>query len=186
MGPVLALEEWLSLDENDDGELVNGRLVEEEVPDAVHELGVSWLIAVLRAWLGGNGFVFGSELKLVVAAKTGRKADVVVLLPGTRPPPRRGGLVEPPDIVVEFVSPSPRDERRDRVQKMAEYAHFGVGYYWLVDPALGTFEIFEKSPAGYTQVVAVTEGTIDPVPGCAGLVLDVDALWSELARLSAD
>ena len=69
---------------------------------------------------------------------------------------------------------------------MAEYARFGVGYYWLVDPALGTFEIFKKSPAGYTQVVAVTEGTIDAVPGCAGLVLDVDALWSELARLRAD
>lgn len=182
-GRALSVEEWLSLDKDGDGELVNGRLAEEEVPDAVHELAVSWLIRVLGAWLQGKGFVFGSDLKLLVAENTGRKPDVVVLLPGTPAPPRRGPLVDPPDILVELVSPSPRDERRDRVEKMSEYAKFGVRYYWLVDPALGAFEIFELAPTGYTRVVAATQGRIESVPGCAGLVLDVDALWTELARL---
>lgn len=185
-GRVLSVEQWLSLAEDEDGELVNGRFEEEEVPDAVHELAVSWLIRVLGTWLAGEGFVFGSELKLLVAEKTGRKPDVVVLLPGSPAPPRRGPLVEPPDIIVELVSPSPRDERRDRVQKMSEYARFGVRYYWLVDPALGTFEIFERAPAGYTQIVAVTGGRIEAVPGCKGLAIDVDALWRELARLRED
>jgi Uma2 family endonuclease len=148
------------------------------------------LVGVLRTWLSGKGFVFGSDLKILVAQRRGRKLDLVVPLPGTAAPPRRGPLdepldilVEPLDILVELVSPSPRDERRDRVQKMSEYARFGVRCYWLVDPALGTFEIFERTPAGYTQVVAVTGGRIDPVPGCSGLSIDVDALWSELARL---
>ena len=125
-GTRSSVEDWLALDEDQSGELVDFHLVEEEVPDAVHELGVSWLIAILRGWLVGCGFVFGSELKVMVSAATGRKPDVVVLLPGTPAPPRRGPLVTPPDILVEFVSPSPRDERRDRVEKMAEYARFGV------------------------------------------------------------
>jgi hypothetical protein len=30
----------------------------------------------------------------------------------------------------------------------------------------------------------VTSGRIDPVPGCAGLAVDVDALWAELERLA--
>lgn len=180
----LSIEEWLALGEERCGELVNGVLEDEEVPDPVHELAVSWLIGVMRTWLGGQGFVFGSELKLLVGARSGRKPDVTVVLPGSAKPPRRGPLTSPPDVVVEVVTPSPRDERRDRVEKMADYASFGVPYYWLIDPALGTFEIFERTHVGYAQAVAVTSGRIAKVPGCIGLELDVDALWTELGRLS--
>jgi hypothetical protein len=50
---ALSTDEWLSLDEDAQGELVDGWLVEEEVPDFTHELTISWLIRVLGAWLGG-------------------------------------------------------------------------------------------------------------------------------------
>jgi Uma2 family endonuclease len=184
---VATLEQWLELPEDAEGEWVDGRLEEEEVPDAVHELAVSWLIRVLGAWLGSQGFVFGSELKVLTAANRGRKPDLVVLLPGSAAPPRRGPLRVPPDLMVEVITPSPRDERRDRVEKMGEYAAFGVRYYWLVDPALGSFEIFERTSAGnYQKLAGVVAGRIDPVPGCPGLVLDVDALWAELQRLGDD
>jgi Uma2 family endonuclease len=181
---VLSLDEWLALDEDEAGEFVNGVLVEEEVPDFTHELTVSWLIRVVGAWLAGRGFVVGSELKISTSANHGRKPDLAIILPGSQAPPRTGALRQPPDILVEVVTATPRDERRDRVEKMAEYALFGVPYYWLVDPTLGAFEIFERTPAGhYQKLVGVTSGVIDPVPGCVGLVVDVDALWAELARL---
>lgn len=183
----LSAEEWSSLDEDEEGELVAGVLEPEEMPDAVHELAVSFLIRTLGTWLGATGFVLGSEVKLLLAPRTGRKPDMSVFLPGTQPPPRRGLIRHPPDLVVEVISPSPRDERRDRVEKMAEYAAFGVAYYWLVDPALGTFEIFERNAIGqYVKVVGATSGVVEPVPGCRGLVLDVDALWAELSRLGAE
>lgn len=181
----ISVEDWIQLAEDETGEVVGGFLEEEEVPDAVHELAVSWLIQVLRVWLGGRGFVLGSELKLVTSDRTGRKADLAVYFPGTAAPPRRGAIRHPPDLLVEVVTPTPRDERRDRVEKMTEYAAFGVRYYWLVDPSLGTFEMFERGDDGkYTQLVGVTGGRIDPVPGCPGLAIDVDALWAELARLA--
>jgi hypothetical protein len=44
---ALTLAEWGALDEDEPGELVDGVLVEEEVPDYVHELVVAWLIGVL-------------------------------------------------------------------------------------------------------------------------------------------
>lgn len=154
------------------------------MPDAVHELAVTWLIALLRTWLGTRGFVFGSEVKLALSPETGRKADVSVYLSDRPAPPRRGPLKAPPNVLIEVVTPTPRDERRDRVEKMAEYAAFGVRWYWIVDPALGSFEIFSlESDGRYKNAATATSGAIDPVPGCDGLRIDVDALWSELARL---
>lgn len=68
---------------------------------------------------------------------------------------------------------------------MAEYAQFGVAFYWIVDPALGSFEMFSLEPDGkYKRLVGMTSGVLDPVPGRSGLSLDVGALWSELARLA--
>jgi Uma2 family endonuclease len=184
-GREMSVKEWLDLPEDSDGELVGGRLVEEEVPDALHESAVVWLITVLKTWLGPNGFVLGSELKTLTRERTGRKPDLTVFLAGRPAPPRRGPIRTPADILVEVVSPSARDERRDRVEKMAEYAAFGVRYYWLLDPALGSFEIFERNTEGnYVKVVGATDGRVDPVPGCPGLVVDLDALWSDLARLA--
>ena len=184
----LSLEAWIRLPEDIEGELVDGRLTEEEAPDPIHGLAVSWLIALLRSWLAGKGgFVFDSDVKVVVSEAGGRKPDVSVYLPGRRPPPRRGALRDPPDIAVEVISASPRDERRDRVDKMTDYAGAAIRYYWLLDPALGSFEVFELEAAGrYARALAATEGCIDAVPGCEGLILDLDALWAELARLSPE
>lgn len=185
-GRELTFEEWLALGEDEGGELVDGHLEEEEMPDAVHEMAVTWLAMVLRVWLGSRGYVLGSDSKYGVAPRKGRKPDLSVFLPGRDPPPRRGRL-SAPDIAVELITPTARDERRDRVEKRLEYAAFGVRWYWLVDPALGTFEILELTDNGeYRFAVTATAGVIENVPGCEGLRIDVDALWADLARLGPE
>jgi Uma2 family endonuclease len=186
----MSIQEWAALPEDTPGELVDGYLTEEEVPDPLHGLAVTWLIAAFRSWLGaGRGFVFDPEVKFAVSGTRGRRPDISVYFPNRPAPPRRGAIDDPPDIMVEVVSPSPRDERRDRVEKMEEYAAFGVTFYWLLDPALGSLEIFELqravTPAHYARVLARVEGAVDRIPGCDGLVIDLDELWAELRRLNA-
>jgi Uma2 family endonuclease len=184
LGRAISFEEWAAMGEDEPGELVDGRLEEEEVPDLIHELVVAWLVRTLGNWLGRNGFVFGSEGKYAVRSDRGRKPDVAVYLPSeTRRPPARGIVRVPPDIVVEVVSSTPRDERRDRIEKMDEYATFGVSWYWIVDPGLQSLEIFELTDGRYARAAHATEGRMGVVPGCAGLQLDLDEIWSEIRRL---
>lgn len=180
---TMTLEEWADLEEDAEGELVDGILVEEEVPSFLHEVVVAWLVHALLNWLGDKGWVASSEAKFAVRPRRGRKPDVSVYLAGRRPPAH--GLVRvPPDIVVEVISPSTRDERRDRIDKYDDYAAFGVRWYWLLDPAFRILEIYELGPDGrYARACAAADAPVDPVPGCAGLVLDMPALWGRLDRL---
>lgn len=181
----MTLEEWAALDEDEEGELVDGHLEEEEMPSWAHELVVSWLIRVVGAWIvPRGGFVFGSETKLGISAKRGRKPDVVVFFPGTPLPSRSSSMTrKPPDIVVEVVTPRPRDGRRDRVEKKPDYASFGVRQYWIVDPELRTFEVLARGDDGrFVELLAESTGS-HAVGGCEGLTIDLDALWAEVDRL---
>jgi Uma2 family endonuclease len=185
LGRLMTFEEWAAMDEDEPGELVDGRLEEEEGPDLIHELVVSWLIYVFRTWLGQKGFVFSSDGKYAVRSDRGRKPDLTVYLNReARRPPARGLVRVPPDIIVEVVSPSPRDERRDRIEKMDEYASFGATWYWIVDPSLQSLEIFELTGGRYARAARATEGRLDEVPGCPGLQLDLDEIWGEIAQLN--
>jgi Uma2 family endonuclease len=179
----MSLDEWARLPEDEPGELVDGLLVEEEEADWDHEDVVAWLMLLLGAWvMARGGRVYGSDGKYAVHPGRGRKADVSAFLPGTPLPPRHGPSTTPPDILVEVISSSTRDVKRDRIEKPEDYAGFGVRFYWLIDPDDRTLEIFELQPGGrYLRVVAAAEGTID-VPGCDGLRLDLDALWAYVDR----
>jgi Uma2 family endonuclease len=178
--------EWALMPDDEPGELVGGRLVEEEVASGVHELVAGWFGRTIGNWVDPlGGFVFGSELKFAVKADGGRKADVTVFFPGTKLPPPVGIVEVSPDIAIEVVSPSLKDVRRDRVEKMDEYAAFGVRWYWIVDPQLRTLEIYERRADGrYVQVLEAKAGVVEKVPGCEGLALDLSGLWSRLDRLT--
>lgn len=173
------------MDEDEPGELVDGRLEEEEVPGAVHEIVVMWLGRLLGNWLGQRGWLLGSEAKYAVRRDRGRKPDLAVYL-GNRKLSREGIINVPPDIAVEVVSPTPRDERRDRIEKMGEYASFGIRFYWIIDPMLQSLEIFELVEGRYARAASATEGTIHDIPGCADLTIDLNELWTRLAELESE
>ncbi|KYF66442.1 Uma2 family endonuclease [Sorangium cellulosum] len=185
----ITLEAWADLDEDEAGELVGGRIEEEEVPSVLHEAVVAWLMRVLGVWAAPRGGrVFGSELKLGMRAQErGRKPDVSMYLPGAQLPARASPMAtRPPSAVIEVISPRPRDARRDRIEKLGEYARFGVRYYWILDPQVRGLEIFELGQDGrYAVALSASEGG-HVVPGCEGLTLDLDALWRELDELPED
>ncbi len=171
------------MDEDEPGELVDGLLVEEEMPSWMHGVVVGWLLRGLGGWAvlrGGMGTPYG---KFLLRKGRGRKPDVALVLPPAPMPPRRGAVRRPPDAMIEVVSFTPNDHRRDRLDKADEYAAFGVRWCWLLDPEARTLEIWHLERGRYVRELGVNGGRIARVPGCPGLALDLDSLWAEIERL---
>lgn len=70
------------------------------------------------------------------------------------------------------------------MEKKAEYAAFGVAWYWLLDPQLRSLEILELDSQGrYIHALGASTGKLEQIPGCEGLTLDLDALWAAVDSL---
>src|SRR5437773_922958 len=102
---TVTVDDWAVLPEDVRSELVQGALIEEEMPSFVHEILVAWLTEVLRVWGRTRRVrVVGSGLKFGLDQITGRIPDLSVFLPEARRPPAAGVVRTPPSIAIEVVS----------------------------------------------------------------------------------
>ena len=145
-------DDFLALDDEDRRELVDGELVEIEMPSYVHERIVALLVGFLHAWVmaaEGRGVVVGSGYKVRVDDQRGAMPDVQHFRADNLPRGQGKGLTRGrPDLAVEVVSPS--SVRFDRVRKLAWYAVIAVPEYWVVDAEHRTLERLVLASARYT------------------------------------
>jgi len=148
-----ALDDW---DENYRYELVNGVLV--VVPPAGagerspnDELG--YLLRSYKESSAGESVLDETMFEqTIVCGGNRRRADRAIWTGlGRAPDPLR----DTPTIVVEFVSKSRRDRRRDYEVKRGEYLDAGVREYWVIDRYARTMTAFR--PGGEKIVIAESE-----------------------------
>ncbi|HEV3203780.1 MAG TPA: Uma2 family endonuclease [Gemmataceae bacterium] len=136
-GISLAPEEFDAVEECDENyfyELINGVLVVTPPPleserDPNEELG-HWLRTYREQH--PQGLILDKTLpeQIVATRNNRRRADRVIWVGlGRVPDPE----IDPPSIVVEFVSAAKRDWQRDFVEKKGEYMQIRVSEYWIVD-----------------------------------------------------
>lgn len=179
-------EDWLALP--DDGqryELLNGELVEMAPPTANHAL----LVSTLDRWLGrADAAGYG----------TGMVGPVAVLLDATM---RRENAPEPdvffvrrgheyiitadavegvPDLVIEILSPSNRQDDVPGGEKWDVYRRFGVPSYWTVDLKARIVTQYEQRSGQLVEVARL--GTGDELRSSLfpGITLPVDDLFRNL------
>ena len=172
-------DDFVALDEDDLRELIDGELVEVEVPTARHEDIVALLAYFLTAWAeaGHGGRARGSGYKVRVSERRGVMPDLQFYRRGNDAArDQDAGLVRgQPDLVVEIVSPSSR--RYDRVTKLRWYAQLGVPEYWLVDPETQTLERLVLREGVYVIATALADGEVFRPESFEGLELPLAKLW---------
>ncbi|MDP1822432.1 MAG: Uma2 family endonuclease [Archangium sp.] len=176
--PAVTWKDFLALPDDDRRELIEGRLVEIDVPTQLHEHIVAMLIYWLMAWRksGGGGRVLASGYKVRIGDDYGFMPDVQYFKPG-RVVPEQGLTEGGPDLVVEVMSPS--SGRYDRVEKLNGYASIGTAEYWLIDPEQRTLSRYVLAATRRFVLEDALEGTAIFKPSTfAGLAIVLSELWS--------
>jgi Uma2 family endonuclease len=151
--------DFIRADEEDTRELVNGQLVEGEVPTKKHEWIVATLIYLLTAWARPRnaGMVLASGYKIRIDDQHGVMPDLVFIKSGRGHLAGEQGMEKgPPDLVVEVISPGSR--RHDSIRKLRWYAQIGVPEYWLIDAEEDSLERLVLEPNGHYMIAETFEG----------------------------
>ena len=172
-------DDFVALEEDDLRELIDGELVEVEVPTGRHEDIVIQLGYYLTAWAnaGHGGRARGSGYKVRISDRRGVMPDLQFYRAGNDAVREQDqGLVSGhPDLVVEVVSPS--SQRFDRVKKLQWYAGLGVPEYWLIDPRERTLECLVLLQGHYSIAATHTDDETFRPASFEGLRIPLAKLW---------
>lgn len=123
-------------------EVIAGELFVAPAPGLTHQAVVTDLVTLLNSFVRTHelGRVFSGPVDVLFAEGDYLEPDIVFVGAGREGLLTERGIEGPPDLVVEVVSPS--TESRDRGIKLDRYRRYGVGEYWVVDPAAGSIEVW--------------------------------------------
>jgi len=143
--------EYLALNTNQMVEFSHGFVEFLPMPTLTHQLVAYLLHQLLEAFVAANGLgtVVGAPYKVRLWEGKYREPDVLFMRAD-----HRSRLTEQfsegADLVMEVVSGSDDDRRRDLQKKREEYALAGIPEYWIVDPELGQITVLTLDGTSYS------------------------------------
>jgi Uma2 family endonuclease len=177
--PRATWQDFVSLHEDDLRELIDGELLEIDVPSMRHEWVVSKLVILLGGWAEARdaGTVLGSGYKVRIDPRRGVMPDVQFVRRGREEILDHAGIERgAPDLVVEVVSAT--SARYDRVDKLGWYAAIRVAEYWIVDPDARTLERLVRGDDGrYVIAASLRDDEVFRPDSFPGLAIPLADLW---------
>jgi Uma2 family endonuclease len=127
-------------------ELLGGELYLSPAPSPTHQFVVGELFVLLRMYGHTNGGIaFLSPIDVVFSQVDATQPDVVYLAPDRLAMIGKKGIMGPPSLIVEVLSPGSSDV--DPGRKLEVYARHGAPEYWIVDPIARTIRAY-ADPSG--------------------------------------
>lgn len=171
--------DYLRLPDNTRIELSNGRLEFLPMPSLSHQLIIAFVYEALVAYLAKsfpNAMVLFASVPVRLKPNQMREPDVLVVLAG-RTSQRFDEFVEHPDLVVEVLSPSNREN--DLVEKRSEYAEAGIPEYWIVDPQAKHITVLVLKRGKYVEHGQYGRAVKATSVLLKGFEVDVSTVWQK-------
>jgi Uma2 family endonuclease len=177
---TVTYDEWLRMPEVSDEieEVVNGEVRLMPPPKWKHSLIVQYIYDTLRAQLDPrHALVVASAFGLVISKQplTTRVSDLAVFDLATIIE-QDGYIHSAPQLIVEVLSPANR--RREREEKLADYARLGVAEVWVVAPEGQTVEVLRLEEGRLRRSAIPAEGMLTPAR-FANVQIDIARIWPD-------
>jgi len=161
---TVTYEEWLRMPEVQDAieEVVNGEIRIMAEPKWNHSEIVDNLASAIRPQLNPREVkVKVSSFNLIIrrVPLTVRVPDLAIFQASTIVE-RDGQIHSPPQLAVEVRSPS--NTRRERAEKLADYASLGVPEVWAFSPEDRTVEVLYLENGQFRRHALLTDGVLRP------------------------
>lgn len=172
-------QEYLAIDAGRQIEFDRGCVEVLDLPTKEHQRLVRFLFLLIESFASAHslGEVFFAPIPVRLWDQKYREPDLVFIQQGRG---NAGRYPDGADLVVEVLSESPSDRKRDLETKVDEYALAGIQEYWIVDPALSTVMFLFLVQSKYA-VKSFGVGELATSKVLSGISLDVTALF-ESAR----
>lgn len=154
------VDDFLQLEESNlPCELINGELFMSPAPNLTHQVVLSNLNDVIKAYARKTeGIAMFSPVDVYLDNKNVFQPDLLYVKKENLSILTERGLNGAPDLAVEIISPS--NSFKDRNQKRKLYQKFGVKEYWIVDPGNRTIEIYDFSTDETPVLYLAEEGIV--------------------------
>lgn len=144
--------EYLALDTNRLIEFSDGTLEFLSMPKPNHQFILFFLIQLMNDFVKTRnlGYVLPASLRVRLRSGKYREPDIVFV--STENAHRFvEDYCDGADLVVEIVSDSYEDRKRDHVKKKREYAEADIAEYWIVDPRDEEITVFTLLGEQYVE-----------------------------------
>ena len=161
---TVSYEEWLRMPEVTDAieEVVNGEIRIMPPAKWKHAFIVARLDGALKSQLDDKRvLVVTGSFGLIIrkAPLTSRIPDLAVFELSTLVE-KDGYIHSAPQLLVEVLSPA--NNRREREEKLADYAAIGVPEVWVVSPEARTVEVLYLEDGFLRSSLVLNNGTLTP------------------------
>lgn len=141
--------------EHVEAEWVEGEVILMAPANDEHDDLERWLTALLYQFIEAKslGSLRGNMFVRFSRRRRRRVPDLMFISTAKRRRIRPTYIDGPPDLIVEIVSPDSRN--RDRRDKFLDYEAGGVREYWIIDPLLGTLDVYVLRGRKYEAIASV-------------------------------
>ncbi len=173
-----SVDAYLAIETNRLIEYDHGVLEFLTMPTRTHQQIVWYLIQLLKAAVvPGGGEAFFAPIRMRISAEVVREPDLMAFLDKNDSRAAEKYFTGA-DLVMEVVSESADDRKRDYIDKRKDYQAAGISEYWIVDPIERKVTVLALRKGKYVEHCVVKDGQTAESALVAGLKTEVTSIFN--------